>query len=306
MFAAGIYGVTIRPMDKPGSSGVSAVVLGIMQDAGLPHVGCRCARCREAFDHPERAGRAACLALVDERADPAQVWLIDATPDIGRQLNDLAYALGPHPYRADRLRPPDGILLTHGHMGHIGGLPQLGPEGMAVANLPVYASDALTAVIRDSAVWRPLMAGLEWRPLVAGHRFELAPSLTITPLAVPHRDEWGAGTFAFLVEGPSRTLLYVPDIDIWEQWPEARATVAAVDVALVDATFYSVAELSGRPPVAHPFVPDTLAFFGESASKLVLIHINHTNPLLDEGGAERATVHRRGAAVARQGQTFSL
>jgi len=293
-------------MDKRGSSGVSAVVLGIMQDAGLPHAGCRCARCLDAFAHPERGGRAACLALVDERTDPTRVWLIDATPDIGRQLNDLAYALGPHPHRADRLRPPDGILLTHGHMGHIGGLPQLGPEGMAVADLPVYASDGLAAVIRESAVWRPLMAGLEWRRLVAGRRFDLAPSLTITPLAVPHRDEWGAGTFAFKVEGPTQTLLYVPDIDNWEQWPEARAAVVTADVALVDATFFSVAELGGRPPVAHPLVPDTLAFFGESASKLALIHINHTNPLLVEDGAERATVHRSGATVARRGQTFSL
>lgn len=285
---------------------VSAIVLGILQDAGLPHIGCRCARCAAAFDHPEQAGRAACLALVDWRVEPAQVWLIDATPDVKGQLNDLRAALGPHPGRPARLRLPDGIFLTHGHMGHVGGLPQFGPEGLAAAGLALHASAALADVIRGSAIWRPMLAGIVWHRLVAGEPVSLTPSLSITPLAVPHRDEWGAGTFAFRIQGPSRSLLYVPDIDRWQEWPAARATVAAADVALVDATFFSVAELGGRPPVAHPLVPDTLDYFAADISKLVLIHLNHTNPALDDGSAERALVYASGATIARQGQVFSL
>lgn len=286
--------------------GVAAIVSGIMQDAGLPHAGCRCARCVAAQAQPERAGRAACLALVDARESPARVWLIDATPDVGRQLYELAPLLGPHPRRPDRLRQPDGIFLTHGHMGHVGGLPQFGPEGMAAERLPVYATGALAGVIQGSAIWRPLMDHLAWHVLRPGAPLVLGPSLRLTPLAVPHRDEWGAGTLAFLIEGPARSLLYVPDIDRWEEWPAARSIIASVDVALVDATFFSAAELGGRPPVAHPLIPDTLAFFGPPASRLVLTHLNHTNPVLDEGSEERALVYRSGATVARQGQVFDL
>lgn len=288
------------------SPAVSAIVLGIMQDGGLPHAGCRCPRCVAAYERPARAGRAAGLALVDTRFIPARVWLIDATPDVKWQLNDLRDILGPRPGRAARVRPPDGILLTHGHLGHVGGLPQFGPEAMAVQGLPVYASAALSAVIRESPIWRPVASNLLWPPLPAGRPLTLAPSLTVTPLPVPHRDEWGAGTFAFLIEGPARSLLYVPDIDRWAEWPAARAVVGAVDVALVDATFYSTAELGGRPPVAHPLIPDTLVYFGDLTEKLVLTHLNHTNPVLDERSGERAIVLRSGATIARMGQWFPL
>ena len=47
---------------------VTAVVLGIMQDGGLPHAGCRCERCVAAFNDPAKMEYVACLGLVDTRA----------------------------------------------------------------------------------------------------------------------------------------------------------------------------------------------------------------------------------------------
>ncbi len=286
--------------------GVTAVILGIMQDGGLPHVGCRCARCLAAFADGTKGDYAACLAIVDRRGERTAVTLLDATPDIKYQLNLLAKALGPHPQRPNRLRPPDAIFLTHAHMGHVGGLSQLGPEAMAVSDLPVYALPGLLELLRGNALYRPLNAGLRWHSLVPHHPIPLAADLTITPIPVPHRDEWGAGTLAFRVQGPRRSLLYLPDIDSWDEWPEATAVLGGVDVALVDGCFYSVAELNGRPPVAHPLIPDTLARFANIPGQLVFTHLNHTNPALDASSAARAAIATAGAQVAFTGQTFAL
>lgn len=285
---------------------VTAVVLGIMQDGGLPHAGCRCPRCAAAFADPWQAEYAACLAIVDGRGERTAVTLLDATPDIKYQLNLLTGWLGPHPHRPERLRPPDAIFLTHAHVGHVGGLPQLGPEVMAVADLPVYALPELVDLLRGNALYRPLNAGLRWQALEAYRPIPLAADLTITPIPVPHRDEWGAGTLAFRVQGPRRALLYLPDIDGWEAWSEATAVLGGVDVALVDGCFYSVAELNGRPPVAHPLIPDTLARFAHIPGQLVFTHLNHTNPALDAGSAARAAMAAAGAQVAFTGQTFAL
>jgi pyrroloquinoline quinone biosynthesis protein B len=101
-------------------------------------------------------------------------------------------------------------------------------------------------------------------------------------------------------------LLYLPDIDAWQQWPEAEATLSAADVSVVDASFYSVAELGGREPVAHPLVPDTLLRFGHIPGQLVLTHFNHTNPVLDRNSPERKRVLEAGAIVASRGMSFRL
>ncbi len=286
--------------------GVYLMILGVMQDGGLPHAGCRCPRCRAAFADPALARWAACAALIDTRPKRPGVWLIDATPDIKYQLDRLAPLLGDHPTRPERLRQPDGVFLTHGHMGHTAGLVHFGTEAMAASALPLYAPAGLITVLQRSALWRPTLRSLNLRPLQDGQAASLGSDLTVTGVRIPHRDEWGAGTFAYLIRGPARSLLYAPDIDAWEGWPAAREVLADVDVAIVDATFYSTDELAGRQPVAHPLVQTTMRFMSELPAQLVLTHFNHTNPLLDAGSPEQLSVLAAGAVIAAMGMTFAL
>ena len=283
---------------------VMAVVLGIMQDGGLPHAGCRCERCAAAFADPGRSQYAACLAIVDSRQQPAGVWLIDATPDLKFQLHLLADWLGSHPRRPGRIRPPDAIFLTHGHLGHTLGLAYFGPEVMAVDQLPVYAPAGLVRVLAESRLWQPAIQRLELKAI--DFPLSLAPDLTIQPIPVPHRDEWAAGTFAYRLTGPNRSLLYLPDIDSWEQWVEARPVLAGVDLALVDGSFYSLDELGGRPPVAHPLIPDTLRLWVGCPGRLYFTHLNHTNPALDPHSLAYQTILAAGADLVHTGQQFQL
>jgi pyrroloquinoline quinone biosynthesis protein B len=78
--------------------------------------------------------------------------------------------------------------------------------------------------------------------------------------------------------------------------------VAAHRIALLDATFHSAAELPGRDPreIPHPLVPDTLATFADLAPgrRLILTHLNHSNPLCDPDGPEAADVVRSGFEIA--------
>lgn len=280
---------------------VFAMVLGEMQDAGLPHIGCRCPNCTSG-----RVGYAAGLAIVDVRGATTAVYLLDATPDVKHQLALLADYLGPHWERPFRFNPPDAIFLTHAHLGHVGGLPQFGPEAMAVAGLPVYASAELVDLLQETKLWSPVVSNLDLRPFTPNQPITLGPELTLTPIPVPHRDEWQVGTFTFLLQGPNRTLLYLPDIDDWPAWPGATTVLAVVDTAVVDACFYSLDELNGRPPVAHPLILDTLAFFAGWPGELVLTHFNHTNPVLVKGSGAETAVTQAGARLAYQGMRLLL
>jgi pyrroloquinoline quinone biosynthesis protein B len=151
-----------------------------------------------------------------------------------------------------------------------------------------------------------------------GRELALTERLRVTPLLVPHRDEL-SDTVGFRVQGPSRSLLYVPDIDTWERWDRRLPEeVAGVDWALLDGTFEDPAEVPGRSRagIPHPLVGETATRLGppprrapgplgRSGAPVLFIHLNHTNRLLSDEAAVRA-LGVKGFAVARDGQELEL
>jgi pyrroloquinoline quinone biosynthesis protein B len=86
--------------------------------------------------------------------------------------------------------------------------------------------------------------------------------------------------------------------------------VKSVDLALLDACFYDAAELPGRDmsQVPHPLITDTLqrlkGLTAETA--VVLVHMNHSNPVWREGSQQRAAVLQAGFELGQQGAVYEL
>jgi pyrroloquinoline quinone biosynthesis protein B len=140
---------------------------------------------------------------------------------------------------------------------------------------------------------------------------QLTSNLRVTPLKVPHRDEFSE-TIGFRIETSDKSLLFIPDIDKWPLWDrDIREEVKRVDVALLDATFYQEGELPNRnmSEIPHPFVAETINLFSPLPAaekwKVKFIHFNHTNPLIFEG-VERETVKKLGFGVATEGERIVL
>jgi pyrroloquinoline quinone biosynthesis protein B len=276
---------------------VSAVVLGIAQDGGVPHLGCRQKLCAEARKDPSKRRRVASLGLVDTIA--GKRFVIDATPDFEVQVARLGGL-------------PDGILLTHAHIGHYLGLAQLGREVVNAREMPVYCTASMARFLRENGPWKRLVAlgNIAIHEIEPDREFALTDSLRITALTVPHRDE-DSDTVAYLVAGPSRRLLWLPDIDKWEKWDrKIEDVVRDTDIAFLDGTFSSADEIPGRSlaEIPHPLVPETVARLAKSSGprhRIFFVHLNHTNRLLWDGTAVRQ-LRGKGFGVASEGQRVPL
>jgi pyrroloquinoline quinone biosynthesis protein B len=252
-----------------------ARVLGVAQDAGVPHIGCACPRCERFRAAPLLP---ACLGLVGERS-----YLIDATPALPAQARMLPSF-------------PAAILLTHAHMGHVAGLWQLGEEAYDARAIPVHAPPGVCAFLEENEPWRRLVrrGNLALAPEPPGSRVILEEGLAVDSIPVPHR---GGETVAYLVSGPKRRLLYLPDIDAWTI--DLEALLARADLALLDGTFFRRGEIGRQGDVPHPPIEETLDLLPpEAAAKVRFTHLNHTNPVLDPGGPV--------ALLAVQGETIPL
>ena len=279
----------------------SIYVLGIAQDGGYPHSGCTKKCCTKAWKKTKSGKYITSLAL----ADPAtkKWWLFEATPNIKEQLHYFQQLTG-----GGYNYLPEGIFITHAHIGHYTGLMELGREVMNTHEVPVYVLPKMKNFLESNGPWSQLVTLKNIRtvlltadtPVVVNNR------ITITAFTVPHRDEFSE-TAGFRIETPNRKYLFIPDINKWNKWNRSIVTeVKKVDIALVDGTFYDSTELQGRnmSEVPHPFMLETTGLFKDESpatkSKVFFIHFNHTNPLLSDK-RYRKKIKEPGFNLAMQG-----
>jgi len=265
--------------------GWELVVLGRAQDAGIPQLGCTQQSCVDRREGRLPVERVASIGM--RHAGSGRTYLFDATPDFPSQVHSLT---GGH--------PPDGIFLTHGHIGHYTGLMYLGRESINASKVPVYGTARMTAFLVSNGPWSQLVSlnNIALHVVEGDQPVSLPDGLRVTALPVPHRDEV-TDTVGYLIEGPRRKALFIPDIDQWSKWDrDVRAIADSVDYAFLDGSFASPDEIPGRSvaDIPHPMMSTTRALLKGTRAQLWFIHLNHTNPQIDAPD------------VVRDGQRFPM
>ena len=302
---SGCHGVADKIEAPQELAATYVMVLGVAQDAGYPQANCEKSCCRPAWDDPSLRRMVSCIGVVDTVA--RKYWIFDATPDFKDQLQMMKTRLGAG-YELG------GVFITHAHIGHYTGLIQLGKEVIGAELVPTYVMPRMASFLSSNGPWSQLIKieNVDLKRMSADSAIVISETLTVTPVLVPHRDEYSE-TVGFSISSGDKKLMFIPDIDKWERWDrDIKQVVEDHDYALLDATFYADGELGGRDMsmIPHPFVSETMETFAnadkKTKEKIHFIHINHTNPILDPSSSQYQDVISYGAGVCEEGQTFSL
>ncbi|GAB2790404.1 pyrroloquinoline quinone biosynthesis protein PqqB [Halomonas shantousis] len=305
------------------------LVLGSAAGGGFPQWNCNCANCRGARNGsitPSRTQSSIAISSDGER------WLLcNASPDIRAQM---AHNPEFHPRHQLRGTGLAGVLLVDAQIDHVTGLLSL-REGCP---LDVWCTPNVHQDLSTGFPLFPMLehwqGGLRWRSIdinASRHevRFEIdcCPGLNFTAIALdsnapPYSPRRGAPTAGdnlglFIEDSSSGAgLFYAPGLGRLNEG--VRAWLQRADCVLVDGTLWHDDEMQ-RLGVGRATGVDMghLALAGEqgliseldrlpAATRRILIHINNTNPILDDTSAERAVLEAHGIEVAHDGMRLAL
>ena len=264
-------------------------ILGNVQDGGVPHLGCSCDVCEAAREDANKQKYVGSLMVKENSNEDTVRYLIDVSPDIRFQI------------KGDYL---DGVFLAHGHLGHIGGLPFMGTEGLDANGLSVHCSEEMENFIMKNDPFRLMVdrGQIELRTFTDGDEVDIQGG-TIETRKVQHRHV-NTDSTSFMIKGGEKKLYYVSDIDEWTE--DSIRSVEEADIAIIDGTFWSENEIDRYEEVPHPTIRDSMEKFADIDTEIHFTHLNHTNPALREDSPERKEVEQNGFGVVERGQVFDL
>ena len=279
-------------------------ILGNTQDAGLPHIGCQHPFCEDNFNVYEEHYTTS-IAVVN--SDLKKYILFEATPDITFQLNNLKKNI------FDEFLLPESIYITHAHIGHYTGLMYFGREALGSKELIVRVLPRMSNFLQNNGPWSQLVDinNIKIKEINFGSSTKELANINITPVQVPHRDEYSE-TAGYIIKGKNKKALFIPDIDKWEKWDRDLSQLAKeFDFLLIDATFYDSKEINRDiSEIPHPLVTETIDLLNglsiENRNKVYFIHMNHTNMMLDPDSELSKLITSKGFNIARLGQKLHL
>ena len=302
------------------------LVLGSGAGGGFPQWNCNCALCGGVRRGTTRA-TVRTQSSIAVSADGERWVLLNASPDLGHQVRTQP-AL--HPRGTPRHTPIEAVVLMDAQIDHATGLLMLRERG---SPLPVWCTPAVAADLGSGLpVFEVLRhyCGIEQHPIALdGSRFEVTgvPALSLRALPLPgkaapyspHRVHGAPGdNIGVTITDRERgvSVFYAPGL--MEVSPPVFDAMCGADAVLVDGTFWTDDEmvtLGLSTHTAHAIGHLALAGPGgmiEWLSRLpartrrYLVHINNTNPILDEASPQRATLARAGITVCEDGMEIAL
>ena len=274
-----------------------------------------------------QAVRARTQSSIAVSADAKRWTVVNASPDIRQQIW-LNPELQPRRDGEKRNSPIEAVVLTNGDIDHIAGLLSLRERHP----LRIYASQRVLSILSANSVFDVLASDVVERvPLPLNRRIEIANTrgLSVEAFAVPGKialyledaSKSGYGTelgdtIGLNITSPgSGTLIYIPGCA--EVDDQVLRRVQGADCLLFDGTVFSDTELidlgvmdkTGHR-MGHVSIigeDGSLHAFERSAiARKVYIHINTTNPILQQGSPAAATVTEAGWQVAYDGMKITV
>ena len=305
-------------------------ILGSAAGGGFPQWNCNCRNCRSS-----RAGALSLKPRLQTQVAIGQnrnCWfLLNASPDLRTQIERTPCL---HPQGHGRNSPIRGVLVTGADIDQIAGLLSL----RELHSFCLYCAPSIRRILEeDNSVFGMLQRipnQLSWHEVTPGASFPLLDpagansGIRCTLFALAHRypayvrPERSSGLprdqaqFGVLLESPSgKSLAFLPAVG--DISPSLIERLSLVDLLLFDGTFWTNHELMeiqgsgasaeemGHAPVAGPN-GSLRKLAGVRRPRKVFIHLNNTNPMLDESGPQYREVREAGWEVAEDGNRYEL
>lgn len=311
---------------------MNIIVLGSAAGGGFPQWNCNCRNCSGLRSGTMRA-TARTQSSIAVSANGTDWVLVNASPDILAQIRATP-AL--QPGRARRDSGIAAVMLMDAQIDHVTGLLML-REGKP---LPLYCTEPVWHELNSTLPLAPVLShycGVRWHELSVGSdvtSLDGMPAthvpgiegIRFTPLALsskappysPHREHPEPGdNIGLLIEDTAsgKSVFYAPGLGAID--PQVEAALRRADCVLVDGTFWSAdemialgfskksaADMGHLPQSGEAGMIAVLDSIGER--RKVLIHINNTNPILDEESEQRAILARHGIEVAFDGMEINV
>ena len=301
-------------------------ILGSAAGGGFPQWNCACPNC-SAVRRGQYRGKPRSQTQLAVSTTGDSWFLLGASPDLRSQIESCADL---HPCSGVRSSPIEGIVLASADLDHVLGLLLL----RELQPLQVWASASTIEILRGGnsmfGMLNRVSEQVRWNPIPLSEDFSL---LTVSgndggitcrtiPLSSRHPAyakstvQSADAVIGLVLTSPSgKTLGFFPQLP--KLTPELIEIFAAIDCLLLDGTFWSDDELvrvqgQGQRATEMGHIPvsgeqGTLRQLCELTQlRRMYIHINNTNPMLNEAGPEYRVVCDAGWDLAEDGCHFTL